>query len=596
MSRDQGRAPGAQSRLRSLGKCLLSRREVSVNANLVQPNPALCLHTSAVVKTFALALALTMALTSPSYAVAPLCGDLFRTPPTGVKAFVQDVLKPRVLGSLDLAKDAASAFRYAPLKERLIWTTVAARFNPELSNPFKMGFDLNEAAERVHSSAEQELRSLFTILAKHRLESRINGLDRWVKSETHALVLHKILSLRGLGLFERELQALHERNVFVADGFLVDGSFLTFSFEKEGRGKEIGLLYRPAKTSEADWFKESDEERFQTLFDRFLPQKFSSPALLLAPTSLKPSYLGGFSFDGRGSKRSWEVAHKGYEISLHRTLQEIRDISKLVCETHSFHVHAVFEMPKSDPSFDRFLRWFKNLNDALYLKGMEEGLHGENLTGLVNFKSDVSKADQVRTLDVRKPEDVTLRNQKFFSAGLRGQMYGPASSSKRVKLGIELRDSTRKLETLEDSMTRLSDSLSKKVWERLPSDDSTDFARLFENGEKTVEMLVKAGLRVETARTLLKAETTVALPLLPLEEKPVFNFKTAQYENASADYVLRLQTSRASFTKALFSLQEELDGFKSRGEAVESQDIQMAIRQTLTEWARQARPSERFSF
>lgn len=555
----------------------------------------LSLQTRAGVKT--LALALLIALTSQVHA-ASSCGDLFRTPPSRVQALVQLVLKKPTLEieQQALVEDATSAFRHLPRKERAIWNEIAAKIGSEITNPYKIGFDLNEASARFHSSARNELRLLFTILARHRVESRINALDRWVKSETHALVLHKVLSLRGLALYKTELHALHSRNVFFSDAYEADGTFLTFAFEKEGRGKEIGMLYRPAAVSEADWFKEDDTERYNTIFKRELKQKVFLPASVLAPTSLKPDYIGGFSFDGYGEKRSWEISHKGYELSLHRTLQEIRDVSKLVGETHSFHVHAVFEMAKDDPSFPQFIRWFKGLNDALYLKGMEEGLHGDDLTSVASLQKDIARTDNGRTISVMKPTDIARTNQKFFSAGLRAQIYGPASSPERMKIGIELRDTTRKLQQLEASMTNVSESLSKRVWERLPKNDSTDFARLHTNSERTVAALVKAGLRMSTARELLKAEPTVGLPYLPLEAKPVFNFKTGEYESASEAYVARAVHARAAFTQGLMALQEELDGFKARGEDVDSEDIQIAIRQTLTEWARSARPSERFGY
>jgi hypothetical protein len=532
------------------------------------------------------------------------CSGLFASPPTLLRRVQERVLPSRFVRPIPAAEqqaiveDAAHAFRKLPLLERRAWMTLARQVGAEALDPYKTVFDLHEAAEKFHTSARNELSTLFRALAFPSAQARLKALDTWTRSETHALVLYRIMTLRGLSGFAKDLDFLRENNVFFSDTRkLSSGALVTYAFEKEGRGKEISMFYRPAEKSETEWFKESDDDRYKTLFSRKLRPKVFLPATVLAPTSLKPSFIGGFSFDGLGEKRSWEIAHKSYEISLHRTMAEIKEIAQLTRETHSIHVHAVFEMRKGDPQFEKFTTWFKVMNDALYLRGLEEGLHGDEFIGPVQLVRDHSEGSRTPFLfDVQRPEAVTYQTQKFFSAGLRATIYGEASSPEFVKLGLELRDTTRDLAQLESSMNRVSDSLVTRAWEKLRANDTTDYARIVTDDVNSVRLLRQAGVRPDIVGRLVSAEATVALPFLGLESRPLFNFKTGEYEAASPASVARAEDARRSYLEGLLGLQKELDDFAAKGETVEAVDLQLAIQQTLTEWARRAKPSERFSY
>ncbi len=529
------------------------------------------------------------------------CSALFAPPPTLVQRVQQRLMPktfaPKPAEAQALIDDVAHAFRKQSALARRSWMKTAEIIASDLANPYKTLFDLHAAAEKTHTSARLELMSLFRALAFQNQNARAQALDRWTRSEDHALALYKIMTMRGLSTYARELDYLREHNVFFSDTFKQDsGALLTYAFEKEGRGKEIAMLYRPAAVSEAAWFKETDDARYKVLFDRQVRIKTFLPANVLAPTSLKPSFIGGFSFDGLGEKKSWEIAHKGYEISLHRTLSQMKEISQLVHETHSFHVHAVFEMRKSDPEFAKFITWFKVLNDALYLRGLEEGLHGDEWVGPVQLPRDHDGSRSRFLLSVESPESVTYQDQKFFSAGLRGRLYGAASTPEFVKLGLELRDTTRSLDQLGRSMTSLSESLIAKSWEKLPGGDRTDYARIITNKAITKRVLLEAGVRADIAERFASADSTAALPFMELETRPLFNFKTGKYEAASQDYIARAETAKTKYLADLKALEVELDGFAAKGETVDSIDLQLAIRQTLTDWARAAKPSERFTF
>jgi hypothetical protein len=543
---------------------------------------------------------LVLAALAPSAYAQNSCASVFAKPSL-IERVQERVLPARYVPlrieaeQQALIEDADQAFRKSSIFERAAWRKVAGHL--QWMDPFKTMFDLHEAAEKVHSTARQELQSLFQVLAFDRLEARELGLDQWTKSETHALALYQIMNLRGLPRFEKEIAYLRQHNLYFSDTKRQSsGALLTYSFEKEGRGKEITMFYRPAEKTEAEWFRQSDEARYGNIFRRKIRRKVFQPATVLAPTSLKPAFIGAFSFDGEGATRSWEITHKGYEISLHRTLAEIKEIAQLTHETHSFHVHAVFEMKKSDPRFESFVTWYKVMNDALYLRGLEEGLHGDEWVGPVELHQDQPEKESRFHFNVQRPEAVTSQDQKFFSAGLRGRIYGTPSSSQYVKLGIELRDTTRNLDQLARSMNEVSDALVSRTWEKLRDGDAADYARIITNEALAQQSLEAAGLRAETAAMFAKADRTVALPFVGLESKPLFNFKTGEYENASAALVARASSARSKYVEGLLALQTEIDDFSAKGEAVDNVDLQLAIQQTLTEWAKRAKLSERFHF
>lgn len=507
-----------------------------------------------------------------------------------------------------IVAEAAEAFSGQSRRERAAWEQVARWIAQSINNPYTMIFDLHIAAEKNNSTARLELRSLFQILAQPKSSERTALLDEWTKSETHAVNLYAILQARGLAHYTDELGELARVNLFFSDAHLAKGqTLLTYAFEKEGRSSDVTMLYRPAATDEATWFKLSDVDRFAKIDGMQLRQKNFLPASVLAPTSLKPDYLSGYSVDGTtpNAVKSWEVTHKGFEISLHRLMGEVKQMSQLLKETHSLHLHTVFELPSQYAEFPRFRIWFKELNDALYLRGMEEGLHGNYLTGVANLPEDLKtkwfeewtrKPQKFGVIRIEKASDVDSHNNKFFSAGLRAGIYGPASSTKAVKLGIELRDTTRNNALLEKTMTALSDALVSRRWETLPLNDVTRPTRLRTLRAETLLNLKAAGLRTSVAELMLKAEETIGIPFLKLETGPIFNFASRRYKFASTDYAAHATAARAKYVRGLFELQAELDGFAAKGESVEGEDIETAVRQLLTEWARAAKPSERFSF
>ncbi len=513
--------------------------------------------------------------------------------------------KPRSTEQRAILSDAKTLLSPLPFFDRFKWRWILSRAVDDLANPYTLAFDLNAESAKLGSTVAVEMRALARALAmRPGSREQMTAFDRWTRSESHALLLYDLLTQRGLSRYSETIAKLVQANLYFSDGHLEHGppgSLLTYSFEKEGRNPEIINLYKVPGVSDADWFSLSQDERRKDLAGQAIVKKRFLPATTVAPTELKPSFIGGFSLELTNRLHpvsSWEIAHKRYEFSLHRLFDEVKQMAHLFGETHSFHLHTAFELPRSYPQFAEFRLWFKSLNDHLYLRGLEEGLHGNELTSLMNMAEDLNLLSrQKRAFKISNPSGISKYNAKFFSAGLRAGVYGPGSSAGFVRLGIELRDTTRDLKKLESMMTRLSNSLASRVWEKDAASSPNDrIVRLTTHRPRTREALVKAGLRPEIAEQFAKIEPTISLGLQHYENGQTFNYETAQFESPSTATVARLISARAAYVKALLALQTEIDDFKAKDVKVHKEELELAIRQTLTEWAKVARASELYSF
>ncbi len=507
---------------------------------------------------------------------------------------------PRTSEQRDILDSVANSFSKQNLVERWQAKRLFTNLVLDLTNPYSFAFDLKAESKKLGVSVKSEIVSLASAFAMSVSPAQTIAFDQWTRSEAHALILYDLLSQRGLARYSEALAKLVETNVYFSDGHLEHGppALLTYSFEKEGRKAEITDLYKVPGIEDSEWFKKSSEGRLKAIAEKALIKKRFLSASTVAPTDLKPSFLGGFSLEMTSRLmpvRSWEIAHKRYEFSLHRLMDQVKTVAHLFGETHSFHVHTVFELPKKYAHFREFRTWFKSLNDYLYLRGLEEGLHGSQLTGLMNLKEDVGRFSRSKqTFRANKPGDITRYSEKYYSAGLRGGFYGSASSPDFVKLGIELRDTTRDLAQLERVMVGLSDSLSRRSWEE--DQESAPRFRLTTEPTATRKALLEAGVRLEYVDLFANAEPTVGLGLQRLELGQTFNYKTHSPESASSVLTERFVQARAAYVKNLLEIQDELDGFKAKGVRVDPEELSMAVCQSLTTWAKLARPSERFSF
>lgn len=475
-------------------------------------------------------------------------------------------------------------------------------------DPYSLAFDVRKLShsESSYSLEIQRLRRL--VLENEDSLKRSRALNEWVSSEAHALYLYDLMSGVGLAHFKNELSYLHAENVnFIESRWGSDSSFVTFSFEKEGNTEDISLLYRPPGVSEDAWWLKSESQRISELRNVSVPLKKFISADVIAPTGLKPESVGGYSLEANDhvhKSYGWEISHKKYEINQQRLMREIRDIAKLFNQTHSFHVHLAFELPHKYAQYENFIYWFKHVNDYLYLKGLEEGLHGNYLTGVANMASDfgwmsrlLSRFKGLYTGSMIQESQAKLnrRNSKYFSAGLRAEIYGEGSSSDYKKLGIELRDSTRNMDKLDRYTSTIADSIQARVWEKSDlSKIKTQGLRLNSDRAATKKMLLKA-VSSDYAKLFSRADATADFGLIEYESMPIYNYKSKSFFTVAPDVANRIKSARADYKQDLVWLEDELRRLALKGEKTEIEIVQTAIRMSLATWAKKARVAELFS-
>jgi peptide deformylase len=478
----------------------------------------------------------------------------------------------------------------------------------ESFDPYSLSYDV-----RLQSSNELSFKLEIEGLLQAALDTqdsqtRSQEFSNWVRSEDHALFLYDLLSKTGLSHFREELDYLSRNNVYFVESHRTEGGgFITYSFEKEGTRADISLLYRPPQFSEDQWLARPEAERFELLKKARIPKKTFTKASEIMPTGLKPSSVGGYSVELSDHLRKgygWEISHKKYEINRQRLMREIRELAGIFKETHSFQVHLVFELPKKYPKYQEFIYWYKHLNDYLYLKGLEEGLHGNYLTGVANLASDMSWGERIKNwlrssyttskIVLEAQSRLGRQNSKFFSVGLRAGLYGPPSHSENMKIGLELRDSTRKIDLLDRYTEQISRSLEAKIWEKSESKDISNRTLRLTTDRPTSTKAMSSIVSHEYAKLFAEIEPTSYFPLLKFDETLWFDYREKIWKRVPSPTQTRIQKARAVYEQDLRDLEKELRGLESRGEKTEPEIIRIALRMSLATWAKSARVAELF--
>lgn len=438
-------------------------------------------------------------------------------------------------------------------------------------------------------------------------EDRSRALNEWARTEEHALWLYDLLSRSGLNNFKEELNYLHANNVNFIESRKSGNSIVTYAFEKEGSTSDITLLYRPPQFSEAEWLQKPENERIKLIQKLHVVKKTFLKAQTVMPTDLKPAAVGGYSVELSDAHRKgygWEISHKKYEINRQRLMRTIRELAQIFKQTHSFQVHVVFELSKKYLKYESFIYWFKHLNDYLYLKGLEEGLHGNYLTGVANIPSDFSFIEAAKsalrsfhttpnTIEMSQ-SGLGWTNAKFFSAGLRAGKYGPASSEDSMKIGIELRDTTRNLELLDQFTNKISQSLENRTWEKVDlQGQQKQTLRLTTDKKQALQYLSKV-VSPKYAKLFASIENTTHFALMPFESSKVLDYQTQSWKEIPPDVQQRIEKARKDYEKDLVDLEKELETLKAQGERTETDIIRTAIRMSLATWAKKARVADMY--
>jgi len=475
----------------------------------------------------------------------------------------------------------------------------------EAQDPYSLSHDVL----RLHPdllSFKKEVEILLQIfLDFSKMEDRSIALSEWVRSEEHALWLYDLFSRSGLNNFIEELKYLHTHNVYFIESRRSGNSFVTFSFEKEGSTADITRLYRPPQFSEVEWLQKTEDERLKLIQKLEVTPKTFLKAYQVMPTNLKPAAVGGYSIELSDSQRKgygWEISHKKYEINRQRLMRTVRDLAHFFKQTHSFQVHLVFELPIKYDRYESFIFWFKHLNDYLYLKGLEEGLHGNYLTGVANIPTDFSIIDQIKnkfrflhttrnTIQMSQ-SGLSSVNSKFFSGGLRAGIYGPSSSNDSMKIGIELRDTTRNMSLLDQFTDNISQSLENRTWEKVDlQSQQKQTLRLATDKSQAIQYLSNI-VSAKYAKYFVSIESTAHFGLLPFETSKILDYQTQNWKEIPRATQQRITEARIDYEKDLVDLEKELETFKAKGEKIEEELIKTAIRMSLATWAKKARVAE----
>lgn len=540
-----------------------------------------------------------------------------------------------VLNASTAAGDEDDAFRFIlttlakPQEYRGLNANEAIAVWPRVKDaqsPYSLGFDLAAKSDKEPFHAMKELIDFEKILAGPSNE-KANWLDAWITSPAHALYAYDALAgMRPLpaGI----LQALFERNEYFKRVGRVRGppaALVTLSYEKETFNKNITMLYRDANMTDEQWMKLTEEERLERLRKIVGDRKTHAISHTeIAPTGLLNRASGGLRNDPGFSRTwVWEFTHKKYEIDPAQLSKEMREVSALLKE-NDFHVHLAFELPRNYQFMNEYNHWVKQANDYLYLRGLEDhGIHGNHLTGVAPvpmnpllrpeppkpgrlraFMNRLLRRDaspQTRRLerDSEWPshlEDIAGSTYKYRTAGMRGRMYGQASNPDYIRVGIELRDATRNMDTWEQLVQKFHKSLSQKPWERTGAwiENDVMLTKSKTLSRREAQLLTEAGIDQEIIGLFADAEPTLSIALKDFDTAKVRDYTNGSFRTASPEQAEKLRAARQQFIESLKKLQEEVKGIRQRGEPLETEDLQGAIRMTMSEWARDARPSTLF--
>ena len=493
------------------------------------------------------------------------------------------------------------------------WRKALKTLRTNLKNPFTLAADLRDVARTLQTTPDELIKRLETAFfpTEKSPPPVSEALNRWIRTDEQALIVYDLLVRSGLEQNREILQGLKKRSPFFREARQIQSSFgkasaalLTYSFEKETSSPNIGYFFRTREYTEEQWFQLTDSERLQKLESLVegTAKKFQ-PASRVPPTSLRPSFVSGFSSEPKTEKSTQftaEITHKAYEFNLSRAFSQLKQLSQLFRETHSIHFHIVFEVKREGPlAFRQALElWYKKLNDYLYFRGLEEGLHTSDLVSFFNLTADSYRAPNPEWKPRITFDDKWDKSLKFPTAGLRqGKMYGPASDPSFLKMGIELRDASRSLENLKEHATLISDSLSEQRWQNAISQDPL---RLLQSPRlvrdpKITRLELEKYLNKNFAALFSELEPMTVIPLLTLERGEFFSFKTGKFSRPRPEQIARIESARKIFVKDLHLIQAELTRMHETNESYETEDARGALRMILSEWAKRARLSELFS-
>lgn len=501
-----------------------------------------------------------------------------------------------------------------------VWKTLLKKSFHEVENPLSLVADIPRP-ELGPSEALRSLEQLSQILAEEPRPSTYKKISEWVQSDEQALFLYNLIAINGVHRHQPLLRFLIYNNPSFKKATPVKGPgdiiyLLTYSFEKEGQKADITLLYKDPKYSDDEWLDLPESKRLKLLKEIHTPKRVFQPTHIVGITDLKPHYLSGFSVeaDVNNTGWGWEITHKKFEIVRERAIKQVREVGAIFKEKHSIHFHIVFELARLYQMFQEFRYWFKHVNDYLALKGMVEGLHGNGLTNVVDLGSKPGTLSRLTGQDNSLPqklEDIKKANAKFFTVGLRGDMYGQAPSEETFRIGLELRDTTRDFDQLDIYTKNLSEAITEKRWEKAAGnlDQMDQMPQLSQNIVKSLGHLQSFMKDLDHPRNkfyyadfIATADPSLHIGLIEYEKGRYFNYRTGKFEPCPPEVAERIVEARKILINDFLLMQTELKNLDMKGKTYglldtknkpyTHEDVYFGVKYILHEWAKRARVHE----
>lgn len=443
---------------------------------------------------------------------------------------------------------------------------------------------------RIHEISDPaRLAELIGILAREPSDaaSKLNG---WIQNENDAVVALKLIEKTDYERLFPVLRMVAQSNPHlkgVKFNSKANTGLVSYSFEKESSSPAIVDMYKDPKISDDDWSFLPVDFRMKILKKlASTDPKKARPATVIAGTAHKPKFTGGYAQELNSShynKDMWEIASRDFEINLDTTFKQVKEIAAKTKETHSFHVHMVFDLPQNYPHFQKFTQWVKQVNDYLTLRGIEEGLHPSELSGIVepgkpqNFRALFSVRHRLPT----NLNQVGFQNFKFFSMGIRGNIYSDAPINGYKRIGLELRDVSRDLDLFEIYADKISDSIKNRDWEN----HDLDHAPLWlDPHSPTLKSNLEQAVGRDFAKLYTKANQSVLLPLEHFES----------LKGVSPEAQSRIEAARKEYVSELIDLKNEILRMRAKKDDPPLDLIDAGIKMTIATWAKKAKVAQYF--
>lgn len=522
---------------------------------------------------------------------------VFLTPETALSPGTLDVAQPLT----DDEWEAALAKLQKPLREAIKADRGMTLVLKERLGKAKILRDpealLNSLAAdgKLSDSAIRKMAG-FVYLAFSKVDAELLGqkLARWIQNADDALYLYQHLEdfENADVIFER----LREQNVYFQSAYTVPGvprTFQTFAFEKETpeENELIAMLWRHKNFSDEEWFNLDPRRRLDVLHDNFRSA---------VPTSLGSAALGKLDVETLGG---WEIKHRSFEFVLERLKTIVFELARQLKETHSFHIHQVFDLELGSIHNQQFKVWHKLKADELVIVGLEKGLHPTRITGVTRIP-DYSNA---------------VSPVKFWTLAIRGWDLNLMKSKARgfAKISLEYRDAIRNLPDLFARIERNAAEIQAGIWMKpefpssrffdayafaIPTFETHDDVRRFTLklkslgiGERIVNRLRQTAYRDIDRNEGVDARTPIsglAIALMDYKSAIFYDSATNTYYRPSPQQQQRIAQARQQLLNSLKSIEQEIVAGEAGGNYHEDEDIFDAIKMSVSEFARAARISE----